>query len=325
MSPPAPTESPETLIFLPGASGNRELWKPIADGLSHPGPRRFFGWPGFGGLPEDPSVTGLGDLVSRVVDAMTGPVVLFAQSMGGVIALRAALQAPDQVRSIVLSVTSGGIDVRSLGAVDWRPDFLAANPGTPRWFLDENDDLTPRLREIAVPVLLLWGDADPISPVPVGERLAELLLDAELLVIPDGTHDLASERASEVLPHIERHLAKPPLASARSATTSMSRRRVLERMELFSSAPRTTCPDCNAPLSKIQPRSLRLVEHQIFRCRPGRHPRVFEARCGGCGRVLVLMRRGSGELELAGSDQNGLIAYIRVLDRQSARDPDRDD
>ncbi len=201
-------EPAETLIFLPGASGNRTLWTPVADGLSHPGSRRFFGWPGFGGVPEDPSVNGIGDLVSRVVEAMTGPVVLFAQSMGGIVALRAALEAPEKVRSLVLSVTSGGIDVRSLGAFDWRRDFVTANPNTPRWFLDANDDLSPRLREIAVPVLLLWGDADPISPIAVGERLATLLPDAELVVVPGGTHDLAFERADEVLPHIERHLAK---------------------------------------------------------------------------------------------------------------------
>jgi pimeloyl-ACP methyl ester carboxylesterase len=215
MSSPLPDPT-EGLIFLPGASGNRRLWKPVADGISHPGPQRFLGWPGFGGVPEDPSVTGLGDLVSRVVDAMTERVVLFAQSMGGIIALRAALEAPERVRSIVLSVSSGGIDVHALGAFDWRPDFVAANPTTPRWFLDANDDLTHRLREITVPVLLLWGDADPISPVAVGKRLEHLLPDAELVVVPGGTHDLASDRASEVLPHIERHLRRPASAAQAS-------------------------------------------------------------------------------------------------------------
>jgi pimeloyl-ACP methyl ester carboxylesterase len=198
----------ETLMFLPGAAGNRRLWEPVAEGLSHLGERRFFGWPGFGGVPNDPAVSGISDLVSRVVGEMSGPAVLFAQSMGGLIALQATLEAKDQVRSLVLSVTSGGIDVQALGGTDWRRDFAASHPHTPRWFLDAREDLTPRLREIAVPVLLLWGDADPISPVAVGQRLAELLPAAELVVIPGGTHDLASERANEVLVHIERHLKK---------------------------------------------------------------------------------------------------------------------
>ena len=103
---------------------------------------------------------GIGDLVTRVVRDITGPVALLAQSMGGVIAV-AALEKPELVRHLVLSVTSGGIDVASLGAADWRPEFRENNPGLPRWFADERADLTERLREIAIPVLLLRGDADP--------------------------------------------------------------------------------------------------------------------------------------------------------------------
>jgi pimeloyl-ACP methyl ester carboxylesterase len=204
----AQSEGRETLMFLPGASGNTAVWRPVADALSHSGRRRFFGWPGFGGLPEDPSVRGIDDLVERVLVEITGPVVLFAQSMGGIIALRAALSAPEFVQALVLSVTSGGIDVRGLGAVDWRPEFARQNPGVPRWFLDARDDLTSQLGQVGAPALLLWGDADDISPVAVGRRLAELLPRSALVIIPGGTHDLVAERASEVVPHIERHLGR---------------------------------------------------------------------------------------------------------------------
>ena len=57
-------------------------------------------------------------------------------------------------------------------------------------------------------MLLLWGDADPISPVAVGERLRDLFPSAELVVVPGGTHDLISERAEDITPHIERHLQR---------------------------------------------------------------------------------------------------------------------
>jgi hypothetical protein len=40
----------------------------------------------------------------------------------------------------------------------------------------------------------------------VGRRLAELLPNAELVIIAGGAHDLVSTHALEVLPHIERHL-----------------------------------------------------------------------------------------------------------------------
>jgi len=212
----------ERLLFLPGAGGNASLWQPVASGLSHAGPREFVTWPGFGGAPLDPTVTGLDDLVERLLARLNDSVILFAQSMGGVIALRAALSAPSKVRALVLSVTSGGIDLGELGAVDWRPQFERANPGLPRWFLDARDDLTDEIHRIRIPTLLLWGDADPISPVSVGERLAALLPDAELVVVPGGTHDLVSERAHEVLPHIERHLRKVRAETSRGGAVSGS-------------------------------------------------------------------------------------------------------
>ncbi len=92
----------DTLFFLPGASGNTNFWKPVADGLRHRGQRRFLTWPGFGGVPSDPTVNGINDLVARVVASISGPVDLLAQSMGGVIAIRAALQKPDLVKHLVL-------------------------------------------------------------------------------------------------------------------------------------------------------------------------------------------------------------------------------
>jgi poly(3-hydroxyoctanoate) depolymerase len=199
--------SADTLLFLPGASGNTDFWTPVANGLRHRGQRKFLAWPGFGGVPSEPSVNGISDLVARVVDSISGPVDLLAQSMGGVIAIRAALQKPDLVKHLVLAVTSGGLDMSALGAEDWRPMFLTQNPKLPRWFADEHEDLRDRLRELSLPVLLLWGDADPISPVSVGRQLAELLPRAELVVLNGGTHDLVFDRATEIVPYIEKHLA----------------------------------------------------------------------------------------------------------------------
>ena len=207
----------ERLLFLPGAGGNVGLWEPVARGLSHPGTREFLTWPGFGGALPDPAVTGLNDLVERVVAKLTDSVVLFAQSMGGLIALRVALSTPAKVRALVLSVTSGGIDLATLGAVDWRPQFERENPGLPRWFLDAQDDLTTELQRIEIPTLLLWGDADPISPVSVGRRLTALLPNADLAVVSGGTHALVSERADDVLPHIECFLQKVLTERADSA------------------------------------------------------------------------------------------------------------
>lgn len=206
-------QRPEQLLFLPGASGNDQLWRGVADELNHPAERRFIRWPGFGGAPIDPHVCGMSDLVTYVTRELHQPVALLAQSMGGVVAIRAALEKPQRVTHLVLSVTSGGLDVRALGGADWRPLFRAANPTLPNWFEIDRSDLSDQLRELRQPVLLLWGDSDPISPVEVGQRLAALLPNSELYVVRGGTHDLVAERASEITPLIARHLQKPASGS----------------------------------------------------------------------------------------------------------------
>lgn len=198
---------PDQLLFLPGASGNTAFWQPVAQLLPQPAARRHFGWPGFGTTPAEAGVRSLNDLVDRVEAEISVPTALIAQSMGGIVAVRAALRRPHRVTHLVLAATSGGVDVAGRGGEDWRPAFAQANPSLPRWFLDDRSDITDDLRRLRAPALLLWGDADPISPVAVGRHLASLLPDARLHLVAGGDHDLAHARAAEVAPLICRHLA----------------------------------------------------------------------------------------------------------------------
>lgn len=202
--------TPSKLLFLPGALGRTELWQPVAALLSHPAKRVHIGWPGFGATPPDANIQGIRDLVAKVVSEIDQPTALIAQSMGGVVAVSAALACPRLVTHLVLTVTSGGINTETLGAEDWRPGLLQENPGLPSWFIDYKSDLTPSLSAILIPVLLLWGDADPISPVAVGKHLSELLPNAKLHVIAGGSHDLAYVHAQRVASLIDEHLASPP-------------------------------------------------------------------------------------------------------------------
>ncbi len=172
----------------------------------HPASKIRLGWPGFGSVPADPHINGIDDLAAKFISEIDQPTALIAQSMGGVVAIQVALQRPELITHMVLAVTSGGIDVSDLDVEDWRPTFLGANPSFPRWFTDYKSDLSANLESIKIPVLLIWGDADPISPVAVGERLRGLLPFAHLHVIPGGLHDLANTLASSVAPLIDDHL-----------------------------------------------------------------------------------------------------------------------
>jgi pimeloyl-ACP methyl ester carboxylesterase len=198
---------PERLLFLPGASGDTGFWRPLERRLACRAERQHLGWPGFGDTPPRPGVEGFDDLLALLLEPLDRPCALIAQSMGGVLALRAALARPCWVTHLVLCATSGGLPMAELGAADWRAGFRTSLSHFPDWFATENTDLSGRLPEVSAPTLLLWGDADPFSPIAVGERLAQKLPRARLEVIPGGDHDLGLHHAGRLAPLIDAHLA----------------------------------------------------------------------------------------------------------------------
>lgn len=179
----------------------------MAERLETRGPKLRLTWPGLGCEPPDPGVTGLDSLVALVLGHLDGPANLVAQSMGGVVALQAALAAPHRVRRLVLAVTSGGVAAPDIAREDWRPAYFETFPNAARWIAEPAEDLTHRLVEVHAPALLLWGDADPLCPLALGRRLAELLPSGRLHVVPGGDHDLAHIHAATLAPVIDAFLA----------------------------------------------------------------------------------------------------------------------
>jgi pimeloyl-ACP methyl ester carboxylesterase len=198
------------LVFLPGAGGAASSWRPTADRLRDLGAAHVFGYPGFGGLPADPAVKSLDDLHGWILERLPpGPSHVVAQSMGGVFAARLAIEHPERVERLVLVATSGGVDVRRLGGAEWRDEYRKQLPNIPAWFIDDRTDLTDRLAAIRAPTLLVWSDADPISPLSVARFLAERIAGSRIAVVAGGTHEFARERPDEVAPLIRAHLAPP--------------------------------------------------------------------------------------------------------------------
>jgi pimeloyl-ACP methyl ester carboxylesterase len=158
-----------------------------------------------GDEPPHPDVGALDDLVRLVLDQVGEQADIVAQSMGGVVAIRAALAARGRVRRLVLTATSGGLDVEALGASEWRDAYRRDYPNAASW-ITARQELTPDLAQIGAPTLLIWGDADPISPLAVGQRLQTLMPAATLQVIQGGDHDFAQTHAVETARLIEAHL-----------------------------------------------------------------------------------------------------------------------
>jgi pimeloyl-ACP methyl ester carboxylesterase len=202
---PRPSHPP--VLFLPGASGDGAFWRPLGARLPADWPKTFLDWPGLGTIAPSPTVNGFEDLVGLVLQRLDGAVDLVAQSMSGVVALRAALAQPDRVRRLVLVATSGGVDTRRFGAAEWRPHYAREFPQARPWVVEARPDLTADLPSIQAPVLLIWGDADPISPVAVGAYLAGVLPRARLVIVPGGDHALGRDRAAAIADDVARHLA----------------------------------------------------------------------------------------------------------------------
>lgn len=186
------------LLFLPGATGAASFWRGVGERLPREWEKTYLSWPGLGDEPAEPGVRGLYDLVDRVEDALRDKSTLVAQSMGGVAAIAAALRRPERVERLVLTATSGGLDLRACPGQDWRPDYYRRFPKAAPWIAQQRFDFSGRLPMIRVKTLLIWSDADPISPLPVGERLSQLLPNARLRVVSGGAHAFVQERPEEV-------------------------------------------------------------------------------------------------------------------------------
>jgi poly(3-hydroxyoctanoate) depolymerase len=184
------------MVWLPGMSGMGEFWAPVASRVA--GEHTLVDFPGLGANPPSATVNSYEDLVDDVAAKFSGPSVLVAQSMGGVVAMHLALRYPEWVTHLVLAATSGGIDISPYRAEDWRISSRLANPSAPDWAFADQADLSPQLPNVHIPTLLIWATDDAISPVGVGHRLNELLRNSELLVLKSDDHWVARIEAEAV-------------------------------------------------------------------------------------------------------------------------------
>lgn len=194
------------LVFFPGAGGRIANLRPLSERLAHRRPIVLCEYPGLGGVAPLPGLSSLSDLQAHLLRTLPERFDLVTMSMGGVLGLRIALDQPERIRKLVLLATSGGVDVQKLGGVDWRDNFLRAQPSAPSWFVDDRSDVTSELQRVTQPCLLVFGTGDLIAPPSVGQLLAAQLPAAQLEIIERATHDLELEFPDTIAALIERHL-----------------------------------------------------------------------------------------------------------------------
>ena len=153
--------------------------------------------PGLGSVPARPDVRSYDDLVAYIAPTILCPTVLVAQSMGAYVALQLALRCPGAITHLVLVAATGGIDIASHGAADWRGDYALAFPTAAPWASGPVPDLAGRLSEISVPVLLIWATDDPWSPLSAAKALRGKFRSASLVTFASDDHWVAQSNNVE--------------------------------------------------------------------------------------------------------------------------------
>jgi pimeloyl-ACP methyl ester carboxylesterase len=219
-----------TVILLPGLASDATVWRdqlPVlaARHLVHVSDVHFR----FDTLPE---------MAAALLAETAGPLVLVGTSMGGMLALEAAHQAPQRVRAVAALGSSARPDTPELkrlrtdaialfeqGRMDevlrantafafhpahaQRRDLIDGYFGFVRaagaaQLIRQNravmarPDLRPTLPALRCPLLVACGEADLLTPVEHSREIAALVPHAQLEIVPGAGHMLTMEQPARV-------------------------------------------------------------------------------------------------------------------------------
>jgi pimeloyl-ACP methyl ester carboxylesterase len=211
------------LILLPGLACNEAVWRAQLAGLSRWRP-----------VVSDAHTRAdtLDDMAALLLREHAGPLVLCGASMGGMVAMAAARQAPGRIAGLALLGTDARADSPEMIALRTSAIELFAQ-GRAREVIEPNiamafhpanaaalaqdyleivlaagaqqlirqnraviarPDARPALAQLRCPVLVLCGEADLLTPPDRSREIAALVPQAKLEIVPRCGHMLTMER-----------------------------------------------------------------------------------------------------------------------------------
>jgi pimeloyl-ACP methyl ester carboxylesterase len=216
------TPEPETtpIVLVHGFSSSRSL-KPLIKALGTRRPVFAPDLPGFG-LSDQPihplDVSGLADALRRwLFDNELAPAIVIGVSFGCQVAIDLAARHPAAVDRVVLVGPTCDPEARTAGrlALRWARnaprssprlaptvvhDLIDAGPWrsarTLRKALD--DPVEEKLGQIEAPTLVVRPERDRLVPPSWTGRVADLIPDAELLVLPKAGHSIGPRTAARL-------------------------------------------------------------------------------------------------------------------------------
>jgi len=241
------------IVLIHGLAGRAEDWLALIPELTRKGYKIYApDLLGFGRSPKpdvDYSISLQTDIVRQFVDSqkLQQPDVA-GWSMGGWIALKYAAENPGRVHRLVL-LDSAGLKFDAVNAGALRPKNEAelahmmqilsphARPipsfyakellhtfAEEDWIVDRamksmytgKDLMDDRMDTVKMPVLIVWGDQDVLTPLTIGEQMHEAMPQSVLQVVHGCGHLAPVECSSRVSSAMMQFLdANPPLPAAR--------------------------------------------------------------------------------------------------------------
>jgi pimeloyl-ACP methyl ester carboxylesterase len=219
------------LICIHGAGGEHGHWGYQLRDLSHAAQVYAIDLPGHGrsASPGRGTIAGYAEAVLAFLDALgLDQAALAGHSMGGAVALQAALDAPERVvglglvgaggRMRVAPAILGGLagdrlaTIRTIVEYSYAPDaseqmrrqaeaaYALADPQVYRgdYLACDAFDVLARLGEISCPTVVVCGTADRMTPPKYAEALRDGIPGATLVLIPGAGHMAPIERPAEV-------------------------------------------------------------------------------------------------------------------------------
>ncbi|KQT14258.1 alpha/beta fold hydrolase [Ramlibacter sp. Leaf400] len=220
-----------TLVLIPGLAGDEAMWRDQLAGLADLRPEVSDVHMRHASLPE---------MAAALLARHPGPLALCGASMGGMVAMEAARQAPGRVVGLALLGTSArpedeemrgvrekAIELFAQGRVKeviepnaglaFHPDH-ARDPELVGRYLEfvlragagqlirqnraviGRPDARRHLPSLRCPVLVICGDDDQLTPPELSREIAQLAPSAELMLLPRCGHMLTMEQ-----PHAVNH------------------------------------------------------------------------------------------------------------------------
>jgi len=228
------------LVLLGSLGSDVSMWEPQRPALAG---FRVIGvdLPGHGGSPVPDEPFSIGDGARAVLELVDGPASICGLSLGGLVAMAIAADAPDRVERLVLACTKASFPPSEQwaerAALVRREGTAAIVDGVlARWFTPAAEpavveraramflatpaegyarccealrdaDLGPALARIASPTLIVGGSADPTVTPADAAALAGAIPGARHVTIPGGAHLVSAERPTEFNRELLEHLA----------------------------------------------------------------------------------------------------------------------